>query len=150
MTTEERTERTDDPLISQSEEAEAEARRTARAANLFDVRRLIGALFAVYGVILTILGIGASEAEKQKAAGINLNLWVGISMLIVAALFLLWAFARPLANELGEGGDDGEQAQDGENGDGRFSRPEGDRTVRGAPAPSGPDAAALAGSQTTS
>src|SRR3954451_13402867 len=106
MTTEERTERTDDPLIRQSEEAEAESGRAARAANLFDVRRLIGGLFAVYGVILTILGIGASEAEKQKAAGINLNLWVGIAMLIVAALFLFWAFTRPLANELGEEEDD--------------------------------------------
>src|SRR3954452_1470403 len=112
MTTEERTERTDDPLIRQSEEAEAESGRAARAANLFDVRRLIGALFAVYAVILTILGIGASEAEKQEAAGVNLNLWVVTSMLMVAALFLLWAFARPLANELGEGGDDGQQGRD--------------------------------------
>src|SRR3954462_8431516 len=127
MTTERMTtERTDDPLISQSEEAEAEARRTARAANLFDVRRLIGGLFAVYGVILTILGIGASEAEKTKAAGINLNLWGGIAMLIVAALFLFWAFTRPLANELGEEEDD--DADVGDRG-GRFVRPEGDRTV---------------------
>jgi len=70
MTTERMTtERTDDPLISQSEEAEAEARRTARAANLFDVRRLIGALFAVYGVILTILGIGPPRPRSRRRPG---------------------------------------------------------------------------------
>jgi hypothetical protein len=53
-------------------------------------------------------------------------------MLIVAALFLLWAFARPLADEL-------EEAEPAEC----------DRTVRGQPAPTGPDAAALRGSETT-
>jgi hypothetical protein len=113
------TERTDDPLIGQTEKAKGSSRE-ARAANLFDVRRLIGGLFAIYGVILTILGIGASEAEKRKAAGINLNLWVGIGMLIVAALFLLWAFTRPLANELGEGEDaDGADADASETTSGR-------------------------------
>src|SRR4051794_19902119 len=130
------TERTDDPLIAQAEEAEAaDPDRAARAANLFDVRRLIGGLFAIYGVILTIMGITASKADIRKAAGINLNLWVGIGMLIVAALFLFWAFSRPLAQELDEDGDD--------------EQPEGDRTVRGAHAPVGADAASFAGSETT-
>ena len=125
-------ERTDDPLIAKHEEAELEAHRSARAANLFDVRRFIGALFAIYGVILTVLGLGASDAEIEKATGINVNLWTGLAMLVVAALFLFWAFTRPLSDELEEGDE------------------EGDRTVKGAPAPVGADAAALAGSQTTS
>ena len=72
-----------DPHIAQSEEAEADEDRAARAANLFDVRRIIGALFAVYGVILTIVGIGDSDAEIDKAAGININLWTGLAMLVV-------------------------------------------------------------------
>jgi hypothetical protein len=93
-----------DPLIEQAEGAEAEvdAQRARRAASLFDLRRMIGGLFAIYGVILLILGIGASDAEIDKAAGWNLNLWVGIAMLIFAGLFLLWAFARPLSDELEE------------------------------------------------
>jgi hypothetical protein len=107
-----------------------DARKARRAANLFDLRRLIGGLFLIYGVILFVLGLGASEAEKQKAAGWNLNLSVGIAMLIVGGLFLVWAFARPLAQELGEPAED-------------------DRTVKGAIAPTGPDAAALGGSETT-
>jgi hypothetical protein len=120
-----------DPLIGEAEAAALEAQRARRAANLFDLRRLIGGLFLIYGVILVILGLGASDAELEKAAGWNLNLSTGVAMLVLSALFLLWAFLRPLAEELGEA-----------------ERGEGDRTVPGAPPPVGPDAAALRGSQT--
>jgi len=91
---------TGDPHISQSEEAEVDADRARRAADLFDLRRIIGGLFAIYGVILLALGLGASDADIEKAAGWNLNLWVGVAMLITAALFLAWAFARPLGQEI--------------------------------------------------
>jgi hypothetical protein len=123
---------TRDPFIAQHEEAAMETGRAARAANLFDLRRMIGGIFLIYGVILVILGIGADQEELDKAAGWNLNLSVGIAMLVVAALFLIWAFTRPLARELGV-----------------EEPPEGDRTVPGAHPPSGPDAAALPGSETT-
>ena len=89
----------DDPLIAEAEAAEVDARR---AANLFDLRRIIGGLFVIYGAILLVLGLGASDAELEKAAGWNLNLSVGIAMLIVGALFLLWAFTRPLGDELAD------------------------------------------------
>jgi hypothetical protein len=124
---------TDDKLIEQSEKAELDAHRSARAANLFDVRRFIGGLFVLYGIILLIMGIGASDADVEQAAGVNVNLWVGLAMLLVGAFFLAWAFMRPLSQELGEDEPD-----------------EGDRTVKGAPAPVGADAAALSGSKTTS
>ena len=91
----------EDTLIADAEHAEDEA-RAARAANLFDVRRFIGGLFVLYGLILFVLGIGASDAEVQKAAGVNVNLWTGLAMLVVGALFLAWAFTRPLADELDE------------------------------------------------
>jgi hypothetical protein len=96
----------DDELIRESEEAEAESRtdadaeREARAANLFDLRRIIGGLFAIYGVLLFILGLGADQKEIDKAAGWNLNLWVGLAMIIVSGIFLGWAFARPLSEQL--------------------------------------------------
>jgi len=73
-----------------------------RAANLFDLRRIIGGVFVAWGVLLTILGLTESDAEIQKAAGININLLAGLGMLVVGIIFLLWAFTRPLGRELRE------------------------------------------------
>ena len=94
----------DDELIRQTEQEESsvDAERSAKAANLFDLRRIIGGLFAIYGVILFVLGLGASQKEIDKAAGWNLNLWVGLAMIIVAGIFIGWALARPLSEQLDE------------------------------------------------
>ncbi|HTX46053.1 MAG TPA: hypothetical protein VMD48_07245 [Solirubrobacteraceae bacterium] len=73
--------------------------RAARAANMFDVRRLIGSLFALYGVVLTITGIIGSHHIKTKAAGINIDLWTGIGMLVFAAVMITWALLRPTRPE---------------------------------------------------
>ena len=73
--------------------------RTARIANRFDIRRIIGGLFVVYGLILTIVGIVGSDEVKNKAAGINVNLWTGLAMLVVGVLMIVWALARPVMAE---------------------------------------------------
>src|SRR3954449_4484579 len=105
----------DDPLISQSEQAEAEAdaERAAKAARLFDIRRLIGGLFLIYGVILTVLGLGESDKSIAKSADINVNLYAGIGMLIMSALFIAWALWRPLGED-----EESEPAGGGSGGDG--------------------------------
>jgi len=121
---------TGDPHIAQAEEAEMDAQRAAKAARLFDIRRLIGGLFLIYGVILVILGLGESDKSIAKSADINVNLYAGLGMLVVAAFFIAWGLMRPLSGEPDEPS-------------------EGDRTVKGAPAPVGADAAAIAGSKTT-
>jgi hypothetical protein len=82
-----------------SDEEEAAA---ARAANRFDIRRLIGALFALYGLILLILGLVGSHHVKTKAAGINVDLWTGIGMLVFAALMIFWALSKPVMPEPAE------------------------------------------------
>jgi hypothetical protein len=115
----------DDPLIERTESR----RSAAQAANLFDLRRIIGGVFLAWGVLLVILGVTESDAEIAKAADVNINLWAGLGMAALAALFLTWAFTRPLGEELREAGE-GEPA----------GRP-------GAPAPHGVDAAALASHQ---
>ena len=66
------------------------------ASKLFDLRYLIGGLFTLYGVIITIAGLAASSADKHKADGININLWRGIGRLALGLLFLLGAWLRPL------------------------------------------------------
>ena len=74
-------------------------REAARAANRFDIRRLIGALFIVYGVILVAMGIFGSSTVKHKAAGVNVDLWTGLGMLVFGALMIFWALYRPTAPE---------------------------------------------------
>ncbi|MBB4688836.1 hypothetical protein [Amycolatopsis jiangsuensis] len=66
-------------------------------AGAFDIRLIIALLLGVYGVVLTVLGIAfTSEADKVKAAGVNINLWAGIGLLVVTAVFVLWTVIRPL------------------------------------------------------
>jgi hypothetical protein len=84
--------------IAETEEAEARDRATG-IANLFDLRMVIGGLLALYGVILTVMGVFASDAAKEKAAGININLWAGLVILAGGAIFLAWARLRPLRVE---------------------------------------------------
>jgi hypothetical protein len=69
----------------------------ARAARLFDIRRVIGGLFLVYGVILAVTGLLDGRAEIDKAQGVRVNLWTGVAMLVVGAVFLVWQRLRPLA-----------------------------------------------------
>jgi hypothetical protein len=84
------------PSTGRTEEEEIEA---TKAANRFDIRRLIGGLFVLYGLILTVVGIVGSSQVKHKAAGININLWTGIGMLIFGAVMIFWALTRPVAPE---------------------------------------------------
>ena len=84
--------------IEETEEAEARDRATGMAS-LFDLRVVIGGLLALYGVILTVMGMFASKNALAKAAGININLWAGLVILAGGAVFLLWARLRPLQAE---------------------------------------------------
>jgi NADH:ubiquinone oxidoreductase subunit 4 (subunit M) len=81
--------------------------RELRAATLFAIRRIIGGLFLLYGITLTVLGFGASDEDLQRAEGVNVNLLVGITMLVMAALFIAWALWRPLGRELAKQSDEG-------------------------------------------
>ena len=68
-----------------------------KKAGAFDIRLIIALLIGVYGVILTVRGaFFTSDAELKKAADVNINLWAGIGMLVVSALFIIWARVRPL------------------------------------------------------
>ncbi|WNE98461.1 hypothetical protein PS467_25575 [Streptomyces luomodiensis] len=78
-------------------EVEELAQKSATAARLFDVRRIIGGLFTIYGIIVLIAGFTASDADVRKASGININLWTGWCVLAVGLLFLLWMRLRPLS-----------------------------------------------------
>src|SRR5919204_6860666 len=82
-----------------AETREVDQPTRTRAAHLFDLRRVIGGLFILYGVILTITGAVASDADIHKAAGVNINLWTGLGMLAFGGSFIAWHLLRPLRLE---------------------------------------------------
>jgi hypothetical protein len=66
-------------------------------AGAFDIRMFIATLIGIYGIVLVIYGlVGPSEADLKKADDLNINLWAGIGMVVVAAGFLIWARLRPV------------------------------------------------------
>jgi prolipoprotein diacylglyceryltransferase len=69
------------------------------ASKLFDLRILIGGLFTFYGVALVIYSFFTTPEELAKAAGININLWLGLAMLLLGVIFLLWARLSPVVHE---------------------------------------------------
>ncbi len=81
--------------MSETPDTGAEAPQSA-AARLFDLRSLIGGLFVLYGIMLTVAGFFTSPANLAKASHININLWMGIGMLVLGVFFLLWWRLRPL------------------------------------------------------
>ncbi|MDN5852268.1 MAG: hypothetical protein L0K86_05345 [Actinomycetia bacterium] len=71
--------------------------RGRRTAGAFDIRVVIAALIGLYGIVLVCLGLfNATDAELARADGLNVNLWAGIGMVVVAAAFVLWARVRPI------------------------------------------------------
>jgi xanthine/uracil/vitamin C permease (AzgA family) len=73
-----------------------EKRRGGLVSRLFELRSVIGILFAIYGLVCTVWGLAfTSQRELEKAAGVNVNLWTGIAMLVVAAAFFAWAVLNP-------------------------------------------------------
>jgi hypothetical protein len=77
-------------------------KRGKKTAGAFDVRSIIGALLGIYGVILTVMGllgdVGPASPDAPSGAGddINANLWAGLALLAVSAVFLAWWRLRPI------------------------------------------------------
>jgi hypothetical protein len=89
-------------MSDQQNDTQETGTREAQAANLFDLRRIIAGLFLLYGLVLTIVGLGDSDKEIAKSAGVHINLIAGVGMLVIGALFLAWALTRPLGKQLQE------------------------------------------------
>jgi hypothetical protein len=80
-------------------------------SRIFDIRNIIGALLAIYGVLLTLAGFvpglvadhddtSATGNTVDLYVGTDANWWVGLALLAVAALFLAWAALRPVVAEV--------------------------------------------------
>ncbi|PZE26614.1 hypothetical protein DEI92_11515 [Curtobacterium sp. MCBD17_034] len=78
---------------------DAEKREYVTSTRRFDLRRILGGLFVLYGIIVTLTGIAHHATDGQKTGGIQINLWTGISMLVLGLLFFLWDRLAPVPEE---------------------------------------------------
>jgi hypothetical protein len=55
-----------------------------------DIKIPIGLMFAILGLLLTIFGLvtGGDAALYERSLDINVNLWTGITMLVIGVLML--------------------------------------------------------------
>jgi hypothetical protein len=60
----------------------------------FDLRKALGALFGIYGLLLTVLGFTTDTAAYERSLGLNVNLGLGVILLFAAAVLLWFAFRR--------------------------------------------------------
>jgi hypothetical protein len=78
---------------------EEEKRRLVASTRRFDLRRILGALFLLYGVLATVVGLVNGAEDVKKTDGIAINLWAGIAMIVLGALFLIWDRLSPVPEE---------------------------------------------------
>jgi hypothetical protein len=71
------------------------SRNRGHRAGIFDIRNIIGALLGIDGVIILLVGI-FGDAEEDKTGGVNANLWAGLVLVVMSAIFLVWARLRPV------------------------------------------------------
>lgn len=70
---------------------------SVQKAGAFDIRTFIAMLIGTYGIVLVVMGLfSTSDEDLAKAGGLNVNLWAGLGMVIVAAAFQAWAMWRPV------------------------------------------------------
>lgn len=79
-----------------SDEAKRDLIRYTRRT---DLRRVIGAIFVFYGVVVTLTGVVDPAADVAKTGGIHINLWTGLCMLLAGILFFVWDRLSPVPEE---------------------------------------------------
>ena len=90
------------PVESDDVAGTTDSGKALQSADTFDLRRIIGGMFLVYGVILVIVGLTDGPKQFHQAAGVHVNLLAGLGMLLLSAFFIAWALLRPLSKQLAE------------------------------------------------
>src|SRR3954452_20675785 len=66
-------------------------------AGAYDVRTVIAGLIGLYGIVLTVMGLVADNADdRAKTGGWNANLSSGLVMIVIAVFLALWLKLRPV------------------------------------------------------
>jgi drug/metabolite transporter (DMT)-like permease len=69
--------------------------RLVRFSRRFDLRNIIGLVLFVYGVICVVMGLLHGSADARQAAGISINLWTGVPLVVLGVFFFLWNRVSP-------------------------------------------------------
>lgn len=66
---------------------------------MVDIRFPIGLMFVIMGIIITIFGIatGSDSVMYQKSLGMNVNLIMGLVMLVFGGIMLFFAIRKKKA-----------------------------------------------------
>lgn len=71
-----------------------------RTAGAFDIRTFIAGLIGLFGVVLVLAGLfGPDRTDDSVTDGSVINLWVGVALVVVAAVLQTWAVLRPTVVE---------------------------------------------------
>jgi hypothetical protein len=66
-----------------------------------DIKLPIGLMFTILGLLLAAYGLatGGNTELYERSLGININLWTGLSMLLIGVLMLLTSRIKPAGKE---------------------------------------------------
>jgi hypothetical protein len=66
-----------------------------------DIKIPIGLMFTILGLLLTVFGLatGSNEELYRRSLDININLWTGLTMLVIGVLLLATSKLRPAKKE---------------------------------------------------
>ncbi|MDP1615481.1 MAG: hypothetical protein Q8L68_06760 [Methylococcales bacterium] len=61
-----------------------------------DIKLPIGLMFSILGLLLLIFGLatGGNQAMYEKSLHVNINLWIGLTMLVFGGFMLLLSFRK--------------------------------------------------------
>lgn len=71
------------------------SRESRLMLRFMDLRFVLALLFLIFGVLVTISGLLAGPEDIEKAAGINISLWTGLSLLALSGGFATWWLKSP-------------------------------------------------------
>jgi hypothetical protein len=66
-----------------------------------DIRMPIGLMFTVFGLIITVYGVitNSNTAMYAKSLNININIWMGVFMLVFGLIMLFFARRKKTVKE---------------------------------------------------
>jgi hypothetical protein len=59
-----------------------------------DIKLPIGLMFSILGLLLSIYGLvtAGNQAMYEKSLHVNINLWIGLTMLVFGVIMLMLSF----------------------------------------------------------